>query len=363
MQLFCPACQAAFSGTSRCPRCGGLLLMPQEATALPPRARNTGYEPYTPSPANRVLVGTLLALGLYLALRQLATGWLMAANTDLDSWWLTFEGLQVVLGIQTAAAVVGAVMAGAGRPNGLVLGGLVGGLCGGLFLGAEVYSAGTQVFDLVLLIQPGVLFVAGAIAGVVGGRVWPTPPDVEKPIPLSPDKLSSIRFGMEEVIAPGRPIAWIRIIIGAIVMFVAITQADIFRNQAQKYSYGTLKVSSHGQGKFLSLQLATIAALVGATLAGAGTGSGIRHGVLAGALAGIGVVALGASSGEFVPPLQYWLGKLHMHGMEVRDPSVMFVVGMSVALVGAIGGWLGGTLFLPLAPAHLRDKKVRLAGD
>ncbi len=31
MQLFCPACQAAFAGTQRCPQCAGLLLLPHEA--------------------------------------------------------------------------------------------------------------------------------------------------------------------------------------------------------------------------------------------------------------------------------------------------------------------------------------------
>ena len=40
MQLFCPTCQAAFPGTQRCPRCGGLLLMPQEAAENTPTARD-----------------------------------------------------------------------------------------------------------------------------------------------------------------------------------------------------------------------------------------------------------------------------------------------------------------------------------
>lgn len=305
MQLFCPACQAAYSGESRCPRCGGLLLMPQEAVALPPRTHDLGYEFYSPSPLNRVVVGTLLAMVFNLALRQLATGWLLATVGDAESWWLSFEGLQVVLGVQTAAVIFGATLAAAGRPQGYFVGAVVGGLCGGLFLAAEVYASGAPVFDLVMLVQPGVLLGAGAVAGVVGGRVWPTPPDVDKPIPAPTNKLSSISLATEQADHPGRPTGWIRILVGAMVMVAAVTQADKARFGAQKFSGGALHVQSQGQGKFLSLQLAALAALAGAAFAGAGTGAGIRHGAITGVVAGIGVIGLGAATGELVAPLEY----------------------------------------------------------
>ena len=42
MLLFCPECQAAFTGVSRCPRCSGLLLMPDEA---PPLSNGAGHDP------------------------------------------------------------------------------------------------------------------------------------------------------------------------------------------------------------------------------------------------------------------------------------------------------------------------------
>jgi hypothetical protein len=362
MQLFCPACQAAFSGESRCPRCGGLLLMPQEAVALPPRTHDSGYEPYSPSSTNRIVTGTVLALVFDLAVRQLTSGWLLTSAVDAESWWLSFEGLQVVLGIQTAAVIFGAVLAAAGRPQGYFLGTIVGGLCGLLFLGAEVFGSGAPVLDLVMLVQPGVLLVTGAIAGVAGSRVWPTPPDVEKPLPTQP-KLSSIQLGTEEIIHPGRPTNWVRIVVGTLVMVAGVTQADKSRFYAQKYSGGALHVQSQAQGKFLSLQLATLAALIGAGFAGACTGAGLRHGLLTGALAGAGVIAIGAATGEVVAPIEYWLGKLQMNGLGWAELSVMATVAMSVTMVGIVGGWLGGALFPPLAPAHMRGNKLRLGED
>jgi len=337
--------------------------MPQEAIALPARTHDSGYEPYSPSALNRIIVGTLLALGLYLALRKLSTGWILATVSDPAELWLSFEGLRAIVGFQVVSAVFGALLAAAGRPMGYALGAVIGGLCGGLFLAAEVYASGAPVFDLIMLMQPGVMLVAGMVAGVVGGRIWPTPPNVDKPVPVSPDKLSSIQLGMDEIIPHGRPTAWIRIVVGAMIMVAGVTQADKVRFGAQKYSAGALRVQSQGQGRFMSLQLATLAALAGAAFAGAGTGSGIRHGVLAGMLAGLGVAGLGAATGEMVGPVEYWLGQLEMRGLGIQNPAAMAVIGGSVAMVGAIGGWLGGTLFLPLAPAHMRGNKLRIGQD
>ncbi len=334
--------------------------MPQEATALPLRQRATGYEPYRPSALNRIIVGTVLALGLYLALRKLATGWLLANTLEPDAWWLTAEGLRVVFGVQAIAAIVGAMLAGAGRPLGFFVGATVGVCCGGLFLAAEVYTTQAAAFDLVLLIQPGILLGVGAVAGAVGSRIWPTPPDVEKPLPAAPDKLSSIQMGMAEVIEPGRPTAWLRILAGALVMLAAVAFAERFRFTMQKYTEGGLKVESRAQGRFMSWQLASMAALIGAAFAGAGTGAGLRHGIFAGVLAGAGVVGLGIANGKVEPAIEFWLDRLQLSNLGVNDPSVMIVVAGGIALAGAAGGWLGGTLFQPLAPAHMRKKKLNL---
>jgi hypothetical protein len=35
-------------------------------------------------------------------------------------------------------------------------------------------------------------------------------------------------------------------------------------------------------------------------------------------------------------------------------------VGFGLVVAGVVGGWLGGTLFLPLAPAHMRHGRRRL---
>src|SRR3954469_5261927 len=78
MLLFCPLCQASFPGTSRCPRCGGLLYMPTETTPDPNRpAAPDEFE--RPGPAARLGVGVVLGLGLFLGLRQVVSAALLAA--------------------------------------------------------------------------------------------------------------------------------------------------------------------------------------------------------------------------------------------------------------------------------------------
>src|SRR5262245_19813259 len=109
MQLFCPACQAAFPGASRCPRCGGLLLMPHEVAPDAPHRTTEAPAPVSTTAFGRVAVGTVLALGLYLGLRNLATGMLAAVNPDPTAWWLSFPGLVAMHIVQVIAVTFGAV--------------------------------------------------------------------------------------------------------------------------------------------------------------------------------------------------------------------------------------------------------------
>src|SRR5205085_900385 len=156
------------------------------------------------------------------------------------------------------------------------------------------------------------LLIAGGVAGTMGSRVWPAAPDLDMPVPASKaSKLSSIQLGVEQPKDTTRPTAWVRVLVGAAVMVAGFAVADKGRSLLQKYSQGMLKVETTGQGRFLSWQFATLAALAGAGFAAAGTGAGLRHGVLAGLLGGLGVVGLCAAQGEATPPVAYWLTKLN----------------------------------------------------
>ena len=355
MQLFCPACQAAFPGTQRCPRCGGLMLMPLEAAVEDPLTfPYTLPEPPQPTPAGRVVVGALFALGLYLGLRKLAMGAVLAASPDPGAWWSSFEGLVAVCGGQALAVVFGAVVAAAGRRVGVAFGAAVGGVCGGLFLGAELL-AGAPPQDAVLYLQPVLLVFVGGVAGVFAARVWGAVPILDMPIP-DRNKLSSARFAIEDTGDDGRPTVWVRVLAGAMLMLAAVAVADEVRTGVQKYSGGLLNVTTQGQGRFITWQIAVFGVLAGGAVAGAGTGAGLRHGLLSGVLGGAGVLGLTAVRGETLGPVDYWLKTISLEGLPPDAPAAILAAASGVLLLGFLGGWLGGTLFQPLAPEHMRRR-------
>jgi hypothetical protein len=296
----------------------------------------------------------VLALGLYLGIRKILTGTVLAVVADPNGWWLSFDGLVAVYTAQAIAVVFGALLASSGRLFGYAHGLAVGVICGGLFLGFELL-AGVPPEDLVAYLQPPVLAFLGLIAGVVGARVWAVAPIVDIPIP-NPSKLSSIQLATESVTNPGKPTLWFRVVIGATVMICGTMMADRARTVIQQNSAGMLRVQSLGQAEFITWQLASFSILLGGIIAGAGTGAGIRHGLIAGSVGGIGLLAVCLKQGAAIKPIAYWLVRVSMDDSPITTPAVCLMVAGTILMVGIVGGWLGGALFLPLAPENMRNR-------
>jgi hypothetical protein len=321
--------------------------MPHEVSPDAPRRPADPPPRPDPTAAGRAAVGTVLALGLYLGLRKLAAGTVLAAAPDPGGWWLSPAGLAAVHAAQAVAVGFGALVAAAGRPRGYPLGLAVGALCGGLFLGYDLL-AGAPPEDLVLYLQPPLLAVVGLAAGALGAKVWPAAPALPAPPPAG-GRLSSLALAAELAETRGRPTAWARVLVAAVAMAAAVGMADRVRVGVQRNSGGLFRVQTLGQGQYLTWQLATLAVLAAGAAAGAGTGAGARHGLLAGGLAGGGVLGLCAKAGGALPPVEYWLAALGLDGLPVTAPAAAAAVVGGVVLAGLVGGWLGGTLFPPLA--------------
>lgn len=355
MQLFCPACNAAYFSETRCPRCGGLLLMPHEVSPDAPKQIEAPPPYVYPTAIGRITVGTVLALGLYLGVRKLLIGGVLAASQwSAGGWWLSFQGLTAVYAIQVIAVLFGAVIAGAGRPYGYSLGFIVGGICGGLFLGFELL-AGAPPQSLVLYLQPPVLALVGLAAGAMGSRIWLPAPVLNIPVP-SASKLSSLQLGDDLGQEMPRPTWWVRILAGAAIMVIGVAAADPVRTTLQRNSAGLLRVESQGQGQFITWQLATIVVLCGGVFAAAGTGAGIRHGIFAGILGAMGVIGACQSRGEVLRPIDYWLARLTLDDVPFMSAPALTAVCGGIVMLAILGGWLGGSLFLPLAPPHMRKR-------
>jgi hypothetical protein len=98
-------------------------------------------------------------------------------------------------------------------------------------------------------------------------------------------------------------------------------------------------------------------------LAGASSRAGIRHGVYAGFLGAAGVMALAGSYGDLVAPGGYIGDEINLASSDPNNLTALAIMAISVFGGGVLGGWLGGTLFLPLAPRHMRHRTHRLSDD
>jgi hypothetical protein len=328
--------------------------MPHEVAPDAPHRTAEAPAPVTTTPVGRVAVGAAMGLGLYLALRNLVTGALLAVSPDPAAWWLSFQGLMALHAAQVVAVLFGGAVAAAGRAQGYSLGLAVGAVCGGVFLGFELI-AGASARDLVMYLQPPVLALIGLVAGAVGSWVWHPAPQLDYPVaPAS--KLSSIQLLEDSVAHPEPPTQWIRVVLGAFVMVVGVVLADGFRNLAQKNSGGMLRVQSLGQAEFVTWQLGTFAVLMGGIFAGATTSAGFRHGVYAGCLGGLGVYAMCTKVGAALPPVAWWLTRFSLGEQPLNSPAVIGTITASVLIVGVLGGWLGGILLPKLAPPSMRSR-------
>jgi hypothetical protein len=324
--------------------------MPHEVAPDTPHRNTEAPPPVATTFIGRIVLGTVLALGLYLALHTLLTGLLVAADAA-EHWSLSFNGLMLNHAAQAAAVVFGALIAAAGRPRGYSVGVTVGGLSGVGFLAHDVF-AGASPNDLVLYVQPPMLALIALCAGSLGSWIWEPAPELDYPIsPTS--KFSSIQLIEDAIAKPEPPTQWVRVAIGAAIMVVGVVLADDFRKTAQKFSAGLLRVESLGQGEFVTWQLGMFSVLAGGMLAGAATSAGLRHGLLAGVLGGVGVYGMCAKVGGVLPPVAWWVSSMSLQDHSLGAPEVMLTIIASVTTVGVIGGWMGGMIFPKLAPASM----------
>jgi hypothetical protein len=348
MQLYCLTCQANYPAAPRCPQCGDRLVTPAEAQAA--AAAPVVRLPALPRPTagGRVAIGAVVALGLYLGLRDLV------GATSLDA------GLLAAIGLRLVGVVIGGLLAGAGRPAGASTGAAVGLVCALLFAAAD-FASGAAPGP----VQAGVgvgLVVAATIAGMIGARMWPAPVDLPDPEPAATRGSSLARMAKQDkATRAAKPTLWLRILVGAVVVVVGVAGADVLR-EGLRNLIPALQIGGPAQAPTVDLQLATLVVILGGVLAGGTTGAGTRHGLLAGLLAGFGVGGLLSAGVPTLVPVAE--GILILLSLPTDDPTA----GGSVAAVFAViltattvAGWLGGQLLPPLAPKWMRSRLVPMS--
>jgi hypothetical protein len=352
MQKACPECRRAFEGQFLCPQCGVQLLDPRELPRQPSATAQLRAsmiaEPTPDTLWGRLVVGLVLAQGLYYCGRQLCNAAFLAAGEP--EWWADARGLAILQALQAAGLLVGGAIAGAGQAKSTLVGTLLGLFNAGLLLlvqwVVELPSTDLQLYGL-----PVFHAAVGALGGAIGKRVWKplqAVPNFGLALPLPPPPPPA------PAVDPGPPWAWGRIAIGATVAVAGALGSDYIRTGFSIATSGRMAMSAGIQTEFLTWQISVLAVVAGAGLAGAGTGRGFSQGLVVGLVT---CMALGGSylgrGLEVLPGQEAVCDLLSLPVQRGRlAPQMVSFLFTETIIVGALGGWLGGQLLPPIGRAR-----------
>jgi hypothetical protein len=343
MDRVCPRCR----GTTPhllCPKCGA-----RTADADAPMTAAVPAE--EASPIAGLLIGLLLAQGLYYALRHLAVAWLLATGDpagETDFWEKSFSGFVTAQALQGGALLIGSMLAAAGRRQGLILGAGLGFVNAMLLLCLQRLLR-QPLDDLTWYGQPLLHMFVGAVGGAIGSRIW-------QPAPELPPLTGDGRAGREVLttILPEQstavevePWPWAHILIGTVLAIGGTLGARMIRELVVVAGGGT---GREMQSQFITWEIALVAQLMGGLIAGAGTRGGVLYGLWVGLPSAAFLTVVQALAAIRVPTqaVSAWL-----LGVSVPEgsPAALVIQGIQAVAFCVIGGWLG-TIILPVNPGR-----------
>lgn len=327
MAMVCPQCSTSHDQRLQCPACGSRLFFPD---VVRPRTHERGTGPrWQQSPWGRILIGLLLAQGLFYGLRHLLTGVVLALQAEGTSQdaWRAVAGVVLMQVIQLVTLLPGSILAGSGQRQGILLGAVVG-VWNGVLLAFTITSGpalGTAGMAGLPLLQA----VCGALGGWVGCLIW-------KPLPTV-GGTGDTRIVLRKQAAPRKrrrplfagPIAWVRVAVGIALGVAGTLTANYLFEQLLAVSSGRLSTPAELQNQVFTWEIKALAVFLGGVLAGATTANGLKQGLVVGL--GTSVLLIGIKA-PVVRDLLEFIG-------------LTIVSSLTLALVG---GLFGGQLFPPV---------------
>jgi hypothetical protein len=338
MAMVCPQCNGSFEQRLQCPTCNVRLLY--QAPSRRRLAVGQGEDSWQQTPWGRILIGLLLAQGIYYALQNLCQAGLLAVGEGSSRSALsTLGGLIMLQALQVVGVLAAGVLVGAGRHYGFGYGALLGIWNGVLFVIAQQWTV-PNVTAIALVGQPMLQAAFGGVGGLIGSWIWKPLPTLTMPAP--PRESIGPRVPLSRSVSPfAGPIAWGRVVPGIAVGVGGVIWANVILQFVVEASEGKLSVDSHLQAQLVTWEICALALLTGSAFAGATTANGLKQGLAVGIGASSILLGLGIAKGTLEPNL------------------LIFTVTCAVAL-GLVGGWFGGQLFPPLY-SSLRRKRFRVA--
>src|SRR5262249_12629809 len=158
--------------------------------------------------------------------------------------WKSFYGLLIMQGFQVVGLLVGGALAGAGRRQGALYGGIVG-LVNGIIFVVVVQQGNVGLFTPVTLYgQPVLQTACGAFGGILGCLIWrPLPTiNVASPRKAGPRGRPSGIF----VLFKGR-VAWFQVLLGVALAVGGALWANPILDFVQESSEGKLTIETNLQ--------------------------------------------------------------------------------------------------------------------
>jgi hypothetical protein len=366
MDRFCPACRVPTPGNILCPACGGQTDVggnTPEATRGPGERGSFGFWP-------RLLIGLVLAQGLYFGLRQAVNAAVLAGGSA--DFWGSFPGLLTAQGLQAAALLAGSMVAGAGHSRGLLAGGLLG-LWNAAILLMTPMGPALPRQDILVFGLPTLHAFVGAAGGLIGGLIWrPFPgtldlgPADEPAVPMLDDLPAVAGLGRQpeapllpEVKAAPRPrpdpVAWDRVVGGVALGVGGTLWAHVLCGFVIRGGGASV---DREQTRFVAWEISALALFAAGTMGGSNSRGGALRGLIVGAVAAS--VLAGARAGMGGPPLpvqEYLIEALGGQPSAAPPGLALALLVMHAVGLATFGGWFGSLLMPPLAPPRARPSR------
>jgi hypothetical protein len=336
MAMVCPQCAVPYEQRLQCPTCGVRLLYDFRGPKLKPRQ----VAHWQQTPWGRILIGLVLAQGLYFGLQHLLTALLEVLNGQgiLRLTWTSVSGLLFLQIVQIVALMAGGALAGGGQQRGAALGAVVGVWNGVLSVLLDPLlhpNFVPMLTPLTLIGVPLVHIAFGAMGGWIGYSIW-------KPVrpTLAPKGTGLVRKrGVARQRAPlfaGR-VAWFRVALGAAFAAAGYMAAAMIFNFIIDFSSGKLASDGFWQDRVVTWEIQALAVLVGGGLAGYNTANGLKQGMYVGLAASMLLMGVLIGLSRMTP-----------------EQTMLTVAGcFSLCLVG---GWFGSQLFPPVL--HFKGRRL-----
>jgi hypothetical protein len=288
------------------------------------------------SPLARVLIGLVIAQGLFHGMRQFATGILLTRLGDegLERFNTSFSGLIFWQVLQWVGLLTGAALAGSSETLGYFYGTLIG-VGNGLICSATLQLPGTAASIFAFYAQPLIQAALGLVGGWIGSTIFKPLPEITVPSGPSEGRKGP-RYQLKPLLEG--PVHWARVLLGAVVAVAGALSAGAIFDYVLEASRGRLATEAVWQDQIFTWEIKVLALILGGALAGANTSNGFKQGLL---------VGFGAAAAMVI---------LTRYSSSMTDASILFG---STLVLCILGGWFGGQL---LPPVVLRPWRNKYAG-